>query len=328
MDQRHDRGLGVRSTIRRIAAGSSSGPASSDRSQLRQGADRPLQRITARVELDGQPVRYGRPGRIHRGRVAADQAQPRVHGLGVGLRARGREPGRADPGVDGEADLQRLGVRAERPLDPAGGGHGQRHGHGDLLGRQPQRDGRPGGAGRRPGRAGGVPAGRVVRPAQGRPQPRHHPRRGQVGARAAARGQRRRHADRADVRGRRHVQVVEVQHVPGHGPARAVGQARGQPGDAMVAGGQRDRHRVRQATGRPAPGRPAPARAARPTGPASRPPTSSDPLLPSGSSAGTPPRQGLADSIKNITPCPLQRRVDVETASRLRLGSPRTRSSP
>jgi hypothetical protein len=42
------------------------------------------------------------------------------------------------------------------------------------------------------------------------------------------------------------VQVVEVEHVRGHGPARAVRQAGRQPGHPVLPGGQRHGQRVGQ----------------------------------------------------------------------------------
>ena len=140
----------------------------------------------------------------------------------------------------------RLCYPCRTPLHATGTGHCEGERGGGLAGRQAQCDRGGGGAGRGACRAGGVPAGRVVRPAQRGAEPGHHPGAGQVGPGAAAGGQRGRHTDGADVRGGRHVQVVEVQDVRGHRPARALGQPGGQPGHPVRPGGQRHRDRVGQ----------------------------------------------------------------------------------
>ena len=207
----------------------------------------------------------------------------------------------------------------------------------------------PGRRGRRPGRAGGVPPGRVVPPAQRRAQPGHHPGRGQVGPRPAApyRGQRGRHAHHADVRGGRHVQVVEVEHVPGHGPACPVRQRPGQPGHPVLAGGQGHRHRVQQRPVRQLQVLAVRLQSGGPFGQRHRHrrhATSSPKICTAISSIiyrvagrGTYPvaeqdryvnHFGSVEELMALsldTECevvsPLQRKVDVETASRLRLGS-------
>ena len=118
-----------------------------------------------------------------------------------------------------------------------------------CSGPRPSATAAPGRGGRRARGAGGMPARGVVRPAQRVAEPRHHPGRRQVGPGVRAEGEGGRDADRADVRGGLHVQVIEVQDVRGHRPARAFPHARGQPGHRVVAAGQRHRHRVGQRPG-------------------------------------------------------------------------------
>ena len=75
---------------------------------------------------------------------------------------------------------------------------------------------------------------------------RYHPGCRQLGARPAAHRQGRRRTNRADARRQRHVKVIEIQCVTGHGPGRAFRQAFRQPCYAMTASSDRHRHHVKQ----------------------------------------------------------------------------------
>ena len=176
--------------------------------------------------MTASPPGTAGPSSASRAGVAADQRQPLVDRARVGRRAGGRQPRGAHAGLRGRRHLQRLGRGPEGALHAAGRRHREGHGRGDRVGPEPQRDGRAGRRGRSARRARRVPARRVVRPAQRVAQPRHDPGAGQVGARVAAGRQHRGHAHRADVRGRLHVQVVEVEDVGEHGPRLARRAAR------------------------------------------------------------------------------------------------------
>ena len=245
---------GVRSTIRRTSAGSSPDLAG----DALQRADRPLQRIAARVELDRQPARHGwrrrgpaRPGRLPTRLSHASSA------AGSALRPCRGEAGGADPGVDGEANLERLGVGAERPLDPARARHRKGDGGRRSARSQSQRDGGPGCGWRerrqcrshasRPSSAaspGRYRDGPSPRPRRDRPG-RHHRVASTVGAQTAL-----------DVRGARNVKVVEIEDVAGDRPARTVVQPGCHRHDRVRARRRGSRRACREAPGRRARSRP------------------------------------------------------------------------
>ena len=126
------------------------------------------------------PGTAGVSGRCRR--VAADERDPVLERARVGGGAGAGERRRADPGVGGERDLERLGRGAERALDAAGGGDRECDRSRGRLGVEPVRDRRRDRRRRRAGGAGRVPAGAVVPPAERGSEPRHHAGAGEVGA--------------------------------------------------------------------------------------------------------------------------------------------------
>lgn len=91
-----------------------------------------------------------------------------------------------------------------------------------------------------------MPTGGVVRPAQSVAEARHHPRRRQVSPDASACGQHGRQAYHADVRGRAHVQVVEVEDMRRGGPPCRLGQTNRPPDDGFLPRRHGDRYGVQQ----------------------------------------------------------------------------------
>lgn len=85
-------------------------------------ADRPLEGIAGRIQLDRKTSRHSRTGQVDGVVPSADQPEPFRQSRGVRLGTGSREPGGADARVRGESDLKGLGIGAEGALDaPAAG---------------------------------------------------------------------------------------------------------------------------------------------------------------------------------------------------------------
>ena len=142
---------------------------------LPDGVDGALQRIAARVQLDGQPAGDGwtledrlRIGRPH-------EPQPLIECRDVGRCSRGCHGGSPQTPFDREAHLQRLGLGPECAMAAPGRRERQGDRGGDLLRIELHRHaGRHGGR-RSTGRARRVPAGVVMGPAELRAQAGHDP---------------------------------------------------------------------------------------------------------------------------------------------------------